>query len=224
MNGTLFGPDEKLDLNAFEERAFLRGYSYIAGIDEAGRGALAGPVVSAAVIFPKGIEIEGVDDSKKLTHSKRECLFELIKEKSLAVGVGIVDHNVIDEINILQATLLSMKNAVQALTIQPDYILVDGNCSIPVNIPQKSIIGGDSLSVSVAAASIVAKVTRDRLMADYGEMFPGYGFAGHKGYGSAFHLAAIAELRPCAIHRKTFRGVREHVNDLATAIRPDLRQ
>ncbi len=222
MTGTLFGPEENAGLRIFEERAFRQGYKYIAGIDEAGRGALAGPVVAAAVIFPKGIEIAGVDDSKKLTHSKRETLFSLITEKALAIGVGYGNNGVIDEINILQATLLSMKKAVQALSVQPDYILVDGNCPIPVKIPQKNIIRGDSSSISVAAASIIAKVTRDRLMVKYDGMYPGYGFAGHKGYGSASHLAAITELSPCAIHRKTFRGVREHVEDKSTEICPGI--
>lgn len=213
MTGALFGPEEKTDLRIFEERAFRQGYKLVAGIDEAGRGALAGPVVAAAVIFPRRIEIPGVDDSKKLAPSKREALFDTIIEKSLAIGIGIEDNHVIDEINILQATLLSMKKAVLGLSIKPDYLLVDGNYAIPVNIPQKYIIKGDSSSISVAAASIIAKVTRDRLMVEYDEKFPGYGFAGHKGYGCASHLAVIAELSPCAIHRKTFRGVREHVKD-----------
>ncbi len=215
MAGVLFQPETKTDLRNFEERAFRQGYKFIAGLDEAGRGALAGPVVSAAVIFPREIEISGVDDSKKLTPSQRESLYKTIIEKSLAVGVGIEDNNAIDEINILQAALFSMKRAILGLSIKPDYLLVDGNCSVPINIPQKCIIKGDSSSVSVAAASIIAKVTRDRLMVEYDGRFPGYGFAGHKGYGSASHLRAIAELKPCPIHRKTFRGVREHVMDNA---------
>lgn len=211
MTGTLFGPEEKTDLSMFEEHAFRQGYKYIAGIDEAGRGALAGPVVAAAVVFPRGIEIPGVNDSKKLTPSKRDALYDAIFKNSLAIGVGVEDNFVIDKINILQATFFAMKKAVRGLSIQPDYLLVDGNFAVPVNIAQKHIIKGDSSSISVAAASIIAKVTRDRLMVEYDELYPGYGFAGHKGYGCASHLAAIAELSPCVLHRKTFRGVKEHV-------------
>jgi ribonuclease HII len=207
----LFEPEKNFDPLVFEKCAFLKGYNYVAGIDEAGRGALAGPVVAAAVIFPKDVEIRGIDDSKKLTPSKRESLFDPIMEKSVEVGVGIGDHILIDEINILQATLFSMKKAILGLSTRPDYLLVDGNCSIPVNIPQKAIIKGDSSSISIAAASIIAKVTRDRLMVEYDKIYPDYGFAGHKGYGSASHLSAIAEIGPCDIHRKTFRGVREFV-------------
>ncbi len=155
--------------------------------------------------------MDGIDDSKKLTPAKREYLFDLIMDKSLGVSVGIGEHFLIDEINVLQATLTSMKNAVLGLTIQPDYLLVDGNCPIPVNVPQKAIIKGDSTSLSIAAASIIAKVTRDRLMVDYDDIYPGYGFADHKGYGCVSHLRAIAEKGPCDIHRKTFRGVREFV-------------
>jgi ribonuclease HII len=213
VSGGLFEPEANDDLLYFEKRLFLQGYLNVAGIDEAGRGALAGPVVAAAVVFPEGIEIAGIDDSKKLTPSKRESLFSLIMEKSLAVNVGIGEYDLIDEVNILQATLLSMKKAVLGLPTCPDYLLVDGNCSIPVNIPQKAIIKGDSISFSIAAASIIAKVTRDRLMVEFDEIYPGYGFADHKGYGCASHLAAIAELGPCEIHRKTFRGVREFVKN-----------
>lgn len=211
MIGSLFGEDDISDLRVLEEHAFHRGYKHIAGIDEAGRGALAGPVVAAAVIFPEGIEVPGVNDSKKLTALKREILYYQILEKSLAAGIGVGECHLIDEINILQATLLSMKNAVLGLAIQPDYLLVDGNCAIPLNIPQKAVVKGDSSSISIAAASIVAKVTRDKLMVEYNKIFPGYGFADHKGYGCESHLAAIAELGPCDIHRKTFRGVKEHV-------------
>ncbi len=213
MTGRLFSAEENSDLKQFERQAFRKGFKYVAGIDEAGRGALAGPVVAAAVIFPKGIEIAGVDDSKKLTPSRRETLFDIIIEKSIAVGVGIEDNDAIDETNILQATLFSMKKAILNLSVQPEFLLVDGNCAIPVNLPQKFIIKGDSSSISVAAASIVAKVTRDRLMVEFDKEYPGYGFARHKGYGCASHLAAIAALSPCEIHRFTFRGVREHVKD-----------
>lgn len=211
MVGSLFDPEEICDLLAFEKLVYRQGYKNVAGIDEAGRGALAGPVVSAAVILGRGLKIEGIDDSKKLTPAKREYLFGMIMDKALAVSVGLGAHFLIDDINILQATLISMKNAVHTLSIQPDYLLIDGNCSVPVNIPQKAIIKGDSKSLSIAAASIIAKVTRDRLMVEYDQIYPGYGFAEHKGYGCASHLCVIAEKGPCDIHRKTFRGVREYV-------------
>jgi ribonuclease HII len=213
--GLLFGQDSKPNLRLLETRAFHKGYKIIAGIDEAGRGALAGPVVAAAVIFPEQVDIPGIDDSKKLTAPKREKLFSEIFERSLAVGIGVGKHSLIDEVNILQATLLSMKDAVLNLPLQPDFLLIDGNCAIPMNIPQKSIVRGDSSSLSIAAASIVAKVTRDRLMGEYNIIYPGYGFAEHKGYGCKSHLNAIAELGPCEIHRRTFRGVKEHISELA---------
>jgi ribonuclease HII len=211
MEGGLFEQEKNFDLRFFEKLVSNQGYNKIAGIDEAGRGSLAGPVVAAAVIFPKRIEIKGIDDSKKLSPSKRESLYDMIMEKSLDVKVGIGEHFLIDEVNILQATLLSMKKAVLGLSTRPDFLLIDGNCSIPVNIPQKAIVKGDSSCLSIAAASIIAKVTRDRLMVEYGEIYPGYGFSDHKGYGCASHLSAIAQLGPCEIHRKTFRGVREFV-------------
>lgn len=184
----------------------------LAGIDEAGRGPLAGPVVAAAVILPPGTPLPGVTDSKKLTPLQRESLFDDIMAMALAVGVGSSDHQVVDRVNILQATLLAMQEAVHQLLVPPDFLIIDGITQIPVNMPQMTIKKGDSRSLSIAAASIIAKVTRDRLMVDYDQQFPGYGFAAHKGYGCASHLAAIARLGPCAIHRKTFRGVREHVD------------
>lgn len=209
----LFGPEPAPNMLAHESLALRQGYMRIAGIDEAGRGPLAGPVVAAAVILPHGEDIVGVTDSKKLTAGRREELFDVIQQRSLAIGVGIADATLVDRINILQATLDAMKQAVAGLGISPDYLLIDGITPIPLNIPQKTLKKGDSLSLSIAAASIVAKVTRDRLMAEMDKHYPGYGFAGHKGYGSASHLAAIAHLGPCAIHRKTFRGVREYVHD-----------
>ncbi len=217
-NPGLFGEQEIADLMQFERRAFLHGYEYVAGVDEAGRGALAGPVVAAAVVLPQGIVIPGIDDSKKLTPAKRDKLFGVIGDAAIAVGVGIEGPSTIDSMNILQASLLAMKNAVLSLQVQPDFLLIDGTFSIAVELPQNAIKKGDANSMSIAAASIVAKVTRDRLMVNYDEQFPGYGFSIHKGYGSAMHLAAIAELGPCAIHRKTFRGVKEYVqNDTGTA-------
>ncbi|MSM41376.1 MAG: ribonuclease HII [Geobacter sp.] len=212
MNLELFaGEDGELSLYAFESRVRRQGYRIIAGLDEAGRGPLAGPVVAAAVILPHGMEISGLDDSKKLTPGRREAVLEIVREKALAIGVGMADHAAIDRINILQATLAAMRSAVANLSLIPDYLLIDGISTIPVNIPQKTIKKGDSLSASIAAASIVAKVTRDRLMEEYDLQYPGYGFASHKGYGAASHLAAIAALGPSPIHRRTFRGVREHL-------------
>ncbi|HTY20469.1 MAG TPA: ribonuclease HII [Geobacteraceae bacterium] len=207
----LFGEEKVHDWTQFEEIALRQGYSCIAGVDEAGRGALAGPVVAAAVVLPQGIVIPGINDSKKLTPAQREGLFDLIREKALAVGVGSGDHNLIDRINILQATLAAMKEAVLGISPAPDYLIIDGISKIPINIHQRTIKKGDSASVSIAAASIIAKVTRDRLMQSLAEEYPGYGFAKHKGYGCAAHLTAIAGLGPCEIHRKTFRGVKEHV-------------
>jgi ribonuclease HII len=205
----------------FEEMAARQGYSCVAGIDEAGRGALAGPVVAAAVVLPGDAQLPGINDSKKLTPGQRDELFPMIMEQALAVGVGMGEHSLIDEINILQATLTAMKEAVLALSSVPDYLLIDGISKIPVNIHQRTIKKGDSASISIAAASIIAKVTRDRQMRSYAEMYPGYGFAEHKGYGCAFHMAAIANLGPCEIHRKTFRGDREHVQgDLGKTVEP----
>jgi len=207
---TLF-PAQILDTLAFEHQAHSRGYRLVAGIDEAGRGALAGPVVAAAVILPAGLRIAGVDDSKKLTPETRERLFDIIVSQAVSVGVGMGDAELIDRINILQATRHAMLEAVSKLSIQPDFLLIDGISTIASTIPQQTIKKGDSLSISIAAASIIAKVTRDRLMNNMDTAFPGYGFASHKGYGSAMHMENIRRLGPLPIHRKTFAGVREHV-------------
>ncbi len=208
----LFGDTGNQDWTQFEELAVRQGYSCVAGVDEAGRGALAGPVVAAAVVFPRGAAVEGINDSKKLSPARRDELFELIMENALAVGIGSGDHLLIDRVNILQATLIAMKEAVLKITPPPDYLIIDGISKIPIAVHQRTIKKGDSASISIAAASIIAKVTRDRLMIDFDCQYPGYGFAEHKGYGCASHLEAIARIGPCAIHRKTFRGVREHVN------------
>ena len=207
----LFGDEPAASLWQFEERARRQGYARIAGIDEAGRGPLAGPVVAAAVILPPGVEILGVNDSKQLNEAARERLFPQILSQAIAVGIGCSEAPEIDRINILQATLQAMQQAVGQIAPAPDYLLIDGISAVPLNIPQKTIKKGDSASISIAAASIIAKVTRDRLMVAYDEQYPGYGFAAHKGYGCASHMQAIAELGPCPIHRATFRGVREHV-------------
>lgn len=200
-----------LDTLVFEKTAYGNGFTRVAGIDEAGRGPLAGPVVAAAVILPAGLSITGVDDSKKLTPDRREKLFGVIMAQALSVGVGIISPAEIDRINILQATRLAMLTAVQQLSTQPDYLLIDGISTIDSDVPQKTIKKGDSLSLSIAAASIIAKVTRDRLMIEMDSKYPGYGFAGHKGYGSAAHMDAIRRLGPSPIHRLTFGGVKEHV-------------
>ena len=209
QNG-LFSEDS-IDTLAFERRALNRGFRLIAGIDEAGRGALAGPVVAAAVVLPVGLRIEGVDDSKKLTPATRERLFDVITAQALRIGVGMSSAKVIDRVNILQATRLAMQEAVSKLSPQPDFLLIDGITSIASPLPQQTIKKGDVLSLSVAAASIIAKVSRDRLMRELDLKYPGYGFAGHKGYGSSLHLEAIRRLGPSPIHRLTFGGVKEHL-------------
>jgi ribonuclease HII len=207
----LFSAGSPPDRHAFEVEAARRGYRCVAGVDEAGRGPLAGPVVAAAVILPDGLILPGVDDSKKLTAALRDELFDTISREALAVGVGFGDHDLVDRINILQATLSAMRDAVLSLNTAPDYLLIDGISAVPISIAQRSIKKGDGLSFSIAAASIIAKVTRDRIMLEYDALYPGYGFAAHKGYGAASHMAAIAELGPSPIHRKTFRGVKEHL-------------
>ena len=191
----------------FEHKTQHLGYQYIAGIDEAGRGPLAGPVVSAAVILPLGFNGPGVTDSKKLSEKKRENLFPVIKAQALAVGIGMADHKEIDQINILAASLLSMKRAVQNLTPGPDFLLIDGKFTIDMDLPQQAIVKGDSKSISIAAASIIAKVTRDRLMADLHHTYPQYNFIQHKGYPTKAHKQAIIDHGPCPAHRRTFNGV-----------------
>lgn len=194
----------------FEKLAQAHGFLKIAGVDEVGRGPLAGPVLAAAVILPAGLLIPGVDDSKKLSQHKRETLFDIIMDQALSIGIGSVGPEIVDSINILQATRLAMLNAVQQLSPQPDYLLIDGITPINSALPQKTVKKGDSLSLSIAAASIIAKVTRDKLMTEMDQRYHGYGFAGHKGYGSAAHLEAIRRLGPSPIHRLTFGGVKEH--------------
>jgi len=179
-------------------------YTYICGVDEAGRGPFAGPVVAGAVILDPGKEILYLNDSKKLSEKKREELYEEIMEKAISVGVGMVDNKVIDEINILQATYLAMQKAIAALDPQPDFILADAVTIPGITIPQTGIIKGDAKSVSIAAGSIIAKVTRDRLCLEYDRLYPEYGFASHKGYGTAAHIEAIRKYGPLDIHRRSF--------------------
>jgi ribonuclease HII len=183
------------------------GCTHVAGIDEAGRGALAGPVLAAAVILPAGVIIQGVDDSKRLTREQRERLFQDIRHVAIGIGVGYVDARMIDRVNIRQGTLLAMQAAVQHLPCTPDVLLIDGCDPAPVSRPQRLFVRGDQTVGSIAAASIVAKVSRDRFMEALDGQFPGYGLAQHKGYGTAAHLRAIQQLGPSTMHRITFRGV-----------------
>ena len=193
----------------FEREASSKGFFKIAGLDEAGRGPLAGPVVSAAVILPDLFAVSGINDSKKLTPLKRDYFYDQICTHALAIATGIVDSAEIDRINILQATLMSMFKAVKNLEINPDFLLIDGTFTIPSELPQTTIIKGDSLSISIAAASIIAKVTRDRLMKKYDEKYPQFGFSRHKGYPTKVHKEAIKKFGPSPIHRCTFKGVKE---------------
>lgn len=187
-----------------EKELIKSGRFIIAGVDEAGRGPLAGPVFAAAVILPEGEFIENINDSKKLTPQKREALYDTIKEKSIAYASAVVDEKVIDEINILNASMLAMQNAVAKLNTKPEYALIDGNKTPQLNIPCSALIKGDSKSISIAAASIIAKVERDRYMTNIAEKYPEYGFEKHKGYGTKQHNEAILKYGPCPIHRKTF--------------------
>ena len=184
------------------------GYRYVAGVDEVGRGPLAGPVVAAAVVLPEDFDVLGVDDSKKLSEKKREELFEIIKERAVAYGIGMADEKVIDEINILQATKLAMRRALdelaQKLGGQPDFVLFDAIQIDEVQVPQRSVIKGDAKCLCIAAASIIAKVTRDRMMCEYAKEFPGYAFEKNKGYGTKAHYEGLRELGPCTLHRTTF--------------------
>lgn len=193
----------------FEERAYLKGHRLIAGVDEAGRGPLAGPVVVAACILPNGLIIEGVDDSKKLSSEEREELYHIITNRTdILYGIGIVESDLIDEMNILQATLHAMDLAVQNLPEMPDYLLIDGNHLPPTRIASQTVIKGDSRSQSIGAASILAKYTRDSLMIKLHAEYPMYGFDQHKGYGTKMHVEAIKMHGPCPIHRRSFEPVK----------------
>lgn len=189
---------------SFELAARDAGYRHVCGIDEAGRGPLSGPVVAAACVLEPGTEIPGLNDSKKLTPKKRDLLYDLVIERATDFAVGFATPEEVDSINILNATMLAMRRAIAALKESADYALVDGNCIRDYPIPARAIIKGDSLSMSVAAASILAKVTRDRLCLEDDRQYPMYGFAKHKGYGTAEHIAALRTYGPCPIHRKTF--------------------
>ena len=188
----------------YEESYNKENVKYICGIDEAGRGPLAGPVVVASVIMPKDSMIEGVNDSKKLSEKKREALFDKIKEEALCYSIASVDEKTIDEINILNATFLAMKKAVEGLEIKPDFAMIDGNKTPDLSIDCEAVVKGDANSVSIAAASILAKVSRDRLLYEYAKEYPQYQFDKHKGYGTAAHREAILEYGPCPYHRMSF--------------------
>lgn len=195
----------------YERQLWEQGYDIVAGVDEVGRGPLAGPVVAAAVVLPQDFSILGINDSKKVTEKKREELFPIIKEEAVAYGIGIVDHQVIDEINILEATKIAMKKAITNLKIDLEkktgkslkYILIDA-LTLDIDVPQMGMVKGDAKSVSIAAASIIAKVTRDHMMIDYDTKYPGYSFASNKGYGTKAHYEGLDSLGMCPIHRKTF--------------------
>ena len=195
---------EVFDMTKIENGLYSKGFKLIAGVDEAGRGPLAGPVCAAAVILPQGARIEGVNDSKKLTEKKREALFDIICNTAVAYAIEFVSPTVIDEINIRQATSLAMHNAVQNLDRKADYIIIDGNDGIPFDTPYEYIIKGDARSQTIAAASILAKVSRDRLMRELDREYPEYGFAKHKGYGTKAHMEAIQKYGVSEVHRKTF--------------------
>lgn len=202
--------DEDLRLEQmlrYEKELYQAGYLAIAGIDEVGRGPLAGPVVAAAVILPPGCKIKGLNDSKKIPKKKHQEIYQAVLDNALAVGIGLMDNDIIDRVNIYEATKLAMKEALSKLSLKPEYLLIDA-MKLDVEIPQESIIKGDANSLSIAAASIVAKVTRDKLMAHYAKEFPGYDFAKNAGYGTKSHLQGLERHGVTPIHRKTFEPVK----------------
>ena len=203
--------DSEISTFYFEQQAKAKGFRAVAGIDEAGRGPLAGPVVAAAVILPDDFELTGLTDSKKLSEKQRDRFYPLIRQQAHAVGIGVATAEEIDRINILQATMLAMQRAINRLAEPPDHLLIDGITPLPVPLSQQTLKKGDSRSLSVAAASVIAKVVRDRIMVSLDKQHPGYGFAKHKGYGTAQHRKAIAELKPSRHHRCSFAGVKEHL-------------
>ncbi len=195
---------EQIDWLKFENEAYENGYTCVCGVDEAGRGPLAGPVFAAAVVLGRGQIIDGVNDSKKLSEKKREALFDKIKEEVLCYSIASVDEKTIDEINILNATFLAMKKAVEGLEIKPDFAMIDGNKTPDLSIDCEAVVKGDANSVSIAAASILAKVSRDRYMLEIAEKYPEYKFEKHKGYGTKLHYEMLDEYGPSEIHRQTF--------------------
>ena len=216
---SLFSPPENLPLFTenlisstldpyfYEDTLRKVGYCVIAGVDEAGRGPLAGPVVAAAVTIPQGTELAGVQDSKKMSPKARQEAFSVIHRKAWGVGIGVVSHQYIDEFNVLKASLEAMRRAVLALASQPEFLLVDGIHKVPIAVPQQCLKKGDQICRSISAASVVAKVYRDRIMQAYSKMYPVYGFEKNKGYGTKQHLAALRQYGPSPLHRITFKGV-----------------
>lgn len=193
-----------MDWLEFEKEALAKGYKSVCGVDEAGRGTLAGPVCAAAVILPEGVIIDGVNDSKKLSEKKRESLFDVIREQALSYSIAYATVDEIEEINILNATMLAMRRAIDGLDIKADYAMIDGNKIPPIDIDAECIVKGDAKSMSIACASILAKVSRDRLLYKCAEEYPMYGFDKHKGYGTKVHREAILKYGPCPYHRKSF--------------------
>lgn len=193
-----------MDWLEFEKEALAKGYKSVCGVDEAGRGPLAGPVCAAAVILPEGVIIDGVNDSKKLSEKKRKSLFDVIREQALSYSIAYATVDEIEEINILNATMLAMRRAIDGLDIKADYAMIDGNKIPPIDIDAECIVKGDAKSMSIACASILAKVSRDRLLYKYAEEYPMYGFDKHKGYGTKVHREAILKYGPCPYHRKSF--------------------
>lgn len=193
-----------MDWLEFEKEALAKGYKSVCGVDEAGRGPLAGPVCAASVILPEGVIIDGVNDSKKLSEKKRESLFDVIREQALSYSIAYATVDEIEEINILNATMLAMRRAIDGLDIKADYAMIDGNKIPPIDIDAECIVKGDAKSMSIACASILAKVSRDRLLYKYAEEYPMYGFDKHKGYGTKVHREAILKYGPCPYHRKSF--------------------
>jgi ribonuclease HII len=211
--------NSETDLFAVERELRASGWVWIAGVDEAGRGPLAGPVVAAAAVFRADVVIPGVNDSKLLPAERREVLYEQIIRHASGVGVGVISNEVIDSVNILNATFLAMEQAVASLPLRPDMLLVDGNMFRPGGVPYRTLVGGDRCSFSIAAASIVAKVTRDRMMVEYERLYPGYGFLHNKGYPTAGHRDAVLRLGPCPIHRRSFAPIRaQHPGERGEAL------
>ncbi len=198
------------EMTFYERKMYDQGYTKIAGVDEVGRGPLAGPVVSAAVILPKDFYLPGLNDSKQLSQATREAFYDIICEQAIAIGIAIISVEIIDQINILQATHQAMQSAIAQLQPAPDYLFIDA-VTLKSEFPQQSIIGGDGKSVSIAAASVIAKVTRDRMMCELAQQYPYYGFDRHMGYGTKEHLEAIAQYGVTEVHRRTFAGVKEWV-------------
>lgn len=199
----------RVSMTSIETGLLKKGFRLIAGVDEAGRGPLAGPVVAAAVVFEKDKYPSGIKDSKQLSPELRDEIFYKICEKACCVGVGIVNEEIIDRINILQAAHMAMLKAISGLEAKPDFVLIDGILAPRTGFAQKAVVGGDSKSISIAAASIIAKVSRDRIMVEHDARFPEYGFSGHKGYGTRAHIESLQKFGPCRIHRKSFRPVAE---------------